>query len=54
MGTQVGQPRRSDCTVMASVDEDGAGRRLIIADVDRDDAWLAMRMDEACAVRQWA
>ncbi len=54
MGTQVGQPRRSDRTVMASVDEDGAGRRLIIADVNRDDAWLSMPMDEVCAVTAWA
>lgn len=35
-----------DTAVMSSIDDDGATRRLIIADVDRDDAWIAMRLDD--------
>ena len=35
----------SDCEVMASVEGDTEGERLIIADLCRDDAWLSMPTD---------
>jgi hypothetical protein len=39
-------PASDDPTVMCAIDDDGTTRRLIIADVDRDDAWIAMRLDD--------
>lgn len=35
----------SDCEVMASVDSDTDGERLIIAELCREDAWLSMSTD---------
>ena len=35
----------SDCEVMASVEGDTDGERLIIADLCRDEAWLSMPTD---------
>jgi hypothetical protein len=35
----------SDCEIMASVESDTEGERLIMAELCRDDAWLAMSMD---------
>ncbi|MFC6726785.1 hypothetical protein ACFQE1_20905 [Halobium palmae] len=34
-----------ETTVMSSIDDDGTTRRLVIADVDRDGAWIAMQLD---------
>ncbi|MFC4356899.1 hypothetical protein ACFO0N_02935 [Halobium salinum] len=33
-------------SVMSAIDDDGTTRRLIIADLDQDDAWIAMRLDD--------
>jgi hypothetical protein len=39
-------PASDEPTVMCAIDDDGATRRLIIANVDRDDAWIAMQLDD--------
>ncbi|MFB6146171.1 MAG: hypothetical protein ABEJ08_00605 [Halobacteriaceae archaeon] len=39
--------------VMASVDEEADGDRLVIADVSRDDAWLSMEHGVAPALDEW-
>ena len=39
--------------VMASVDTDGSSRRLVIADVSRDDAWISMTVSETVQVPDW-
>lgn len=38
--------------VMASVDDDGAETRLIIADTSTDDAWIAMAIEDAVALSE--
>lgn len=38
--------------VMAAVDGDHDGERLIIADVEREDAWMAMRRRDAPALSE--
>lgn len=38
--------------VMASVDDDGSGARLIIADVASDDAWIAMSLEDATSLSE--
>lgn len=38
--------------VMASVDDDGAETRLIIADTSTDDAWIAMPIEDAVALSE--
>ena len=43
----------SDCEVMASVDSDEEGERLIIAELCRDDAWLAISAADAIEVTEW-
>ena len=40
----------SDCELMASVDSDANGERLIIAELCRDDAWLSMSTDATVVV----
>jgi hypothetical protein len=39
--------------VMASVDSSSDGASFVIADVTRDDAWLAMPVAEAPALPEW-
>ena len=39
--------------VMASVDDDGATERLVIADVSRDDAWVMLPLSEAATLADW-
>lgn len=39
--------------VMASIDDEGAEERLVIADVSRDDAWLAVPSADAAALGEW-
>ena len=40
----------SDCELMASVDSDAGGERLIIAELCRDEAWLSMSTNATVAV----
>jgi hypothetical protein len=43
----------SDCEVMASVDDGDDGERLIIAELSREDAYLAMSMSATVDVDDW-
>ncbi|ELZ95220.1 hypothetical protein C440_09087 [Haloferax mucosum ATCC BAA-1512] len=43
----------SGAEVMASVDSTQTGQRLIIADISRDDAWLAADVADALALDDW-
>lgn len=43
----------SECEVMASVDSDSTGDRLIIAELCRDDAYLSMSMEATVDVTEW-
>ncbi|EMA40220.1 DUF7556 family protein [Halococcus hamelinensis] len=39
--------------VMASVDDDGAVRRFVVADISRDDAWVSLPLCEAAPLAEW-
>jgi hypothetical protein len=39
--------------VMTSVDGDGPGTQVIIADISRDEAWLSVPLTEASALGDW-
>lgn len=39
--------------VMASVDTNGSSRRLVLADVSRDDAWISMTVSETVRIPDW-
>lgn len=39
--------------VVGSVDDDGATRRYLIADITEDGAWIAMDADEAPVLSAW-
>lgn len=39
--------------VMASVDDDGAVERFVIADISRDDAWVMLPLSEAATLSDW-
>ncbi|EMA55063.1 MULTISPECIES: DUF7556 family protein [Halococcus] len=39
--------------IMASVDDDGSVERFVIADISRDDAWVAMALDGAASLPDW-
>jgi hypothetical protein len=43
----------SDCEVMASVDESDSGEQLVIAELCRDGAYLAMSTETTVAVEEW-
>lgn len=52
--TTVASESVADSTeVMASVDNDGTSRRLVIADVTRDDAWISMPASESVRIPAW-
>lgn len=40
-------------SVMAAIDGDGRRAELVIADTDRDGAWVSVDADEACALDDW-
>lgn len=46
-------PHGSGSSVMASIDGDREAERLIIADVSRDEAWIAMPMQDAPSLSRW-
>ena len=46
-------PRGSGSTVMASIDGDHEEERLIIADVSRDEAWIAMPIRKVPSLTDW-
>jgi len=39
-------------TVMAAIDESGPEARLVIADVERDGAWVSIPRDDAVAIER--
>lgn len=39
--------------VMAAIDGDGTQKRVIIADITRDGAWLAVPLSEAASLPAW-
>lgn len=39
--------------VMASVDDDGCTKRLIIADTTADDAWLSVPVSGSASLQEW-
>jgi hypothetical protein len=39
-----------DGEIMASVDGDGPGERLVIADISRDGAWLSVALGDAATL----
>ncbi|WP_201740309.1 MULTISPECIES: hypothetical protein [Salinigranum] len=43
----------SNTEVMASVDSAPGRSQFIIADVTRDDAWMAVRLEEASTLPEW-
>lgn len=43
----------SDAEVMAAIDDAGAETRLVIADVSRDEAWLAVETADARSLPDW-
>lgn len=51
--TSTSEPVEDSGEIMASVDDDGSGQRLIIADVDGDDAWLSMRVADTASLAAW-
>lgn len=44
---------RGEESVMAAVDGEGHRAELVIADTDRDDAWVSVDADEACGLDDW-
>lgn len=51
--TVVSEPVTDHAEVMASVDTNGRTRRLIIADVSCDDAWIAAPIGDAVTISEW-
>ncbi|MFW5964392.1 MAG: DUF7556 family protein [Natronomonas sp.] len=43
----------SECEVMASIDGDASGERLIIAELCREEAYLAMSTEATVEVDDW-
>lgn len=39
--------------VMAAIDSDGAGPRLVIADISADESWLSMPASAAASLADW-
>ncbi|SIR54213.1 hypothetical protein SAMN05421858_2728 [Haladaptatus litoreus] len=42
-----------DSEVMASVDDDGNTKRLVIADISCEDAWISMRVEGTTSLPDW-
>ena len=39
--------------VMAAIDSDGAGPRLVIADINADESWLSMSATASASLADW-
>ncbi len=46
-------PVVNDAEVMASVDDDGDGERLVIADITCDSAWISMPVANTASIPDW-
>ena len=54
MATDTVAPSGPDgAEVMASIDGDGDGSRLVIADVSADGTWLSVPADAAATLAEW-
>ena len=53
MVSEATQRAAAEGTVMASIDRDLGDTRLIIADISRDNAWIAIPESELTSLRQW-
>ncbi|WP_162833833.1 DUF7556 family protein [Haladaptatus cibarius] len=42
-----------DSEVMASVDDDGNTKRLVIADISCEGAWISMRVEDTTSLPDW-
>ncbi|GAA0223606.1 hypothetical protein ACFFQF_09025 [Haladaptatus pallidirubidus] len=42
-----------DTEVMASVDDDGETKRLVIADISCEDAWISMHVKDTTSLPDW-
>lgn len=45
------EPSRTE--VMAAIDSDGHGPRLVIADISADESWLSMPATAAASLADW-
>lgn len=39
--------------VMAAIDEDSGDKRFVVADVSRDNAWVAVPLSDAASLEEW-
>lgn len=53
MATDTATPSADVPEVMASIDADGDGSRLVIADVTADGTWLSVPEDAAATLTEW-
>lgn len=53
MGPSHTAATETDGEVMAAIDEEPAGQRFLVADVSRDDAWVAIALSDAAALDSW-
>lgn len=53
MATDTVTPGEGGPEVMASIDADGDGARLVIADVTADETWLSVRETAAASLSEW-
>lgn len=42
-----------DGEVMGAIDEAASGERFVVADVSRDDAWVATPLSNAATLEEW-
>jgi len=53
MATDTVTPGEGGPEVMASIDADGDGARLVIADVTADETWLSVQETAAASLSEW-
>lgn len=51
--TTPGSALDGETEVMTSIDDDGSQRRVIIADITRNGAWISVPLSEAASLRAW-
>lgn len=42
-----------DGEVMGAIDEEASDKRFVVADVSRDDAWVATPLSDAATLEEW-
>ena len=53
MATDTVAPGPDGAEVMASIDDEGDGSRLVIADVSADGTWLSVPAEAAATLVEW-